>query len=322
MTRPFVPPKFFGEKGAKAMVHIIDTLHLGEKGVIAVFAMETSEGLLLLEAGPENSFPQVVAGLQGFGHDFRAVRHVLLTHIHLDHAGAAWRWASLGATIYVHPRGAPHLIDPSRLLASVQRLYGSGWKSLLGEVRPIPPERVCVVRDGDVLHFGGVTVEVIETQGHAVHHHAYRVEDFAFVGDVAGVRVEGGPVVPPCPPPDIHLEQWLSSLDRLLALNLHRLYLTHFGAYDDVPDHLNDLRERLQRWAEWVRKGLREGREENLLVPAFEGMVDEELRSLGLDEGQRVKYRRANTPSFTLYGLARYWRKHHPEKLKPFTPPN
>ncbi|BAW00954.1 metallo-beta-lactamase [Thermus thermophilus] len=207
-------------------------------------------------------------------------------------------------------------MDPSRLLASAERIYGDGLKALWGEVRGIPEERVRPLADGEVVALGGLEVQAVETLGHASHHHAYRVGDLVFTGDIAGVRIAPGPVLPPTPPPDIHLESWYASLDRLLALRPKALYLTHFGPYEDVEAHLQALRETLEAWAGWVLHRLKEGLSEEEMVRRFEAYWHEGLRGAGVDEAGMRLYALADPPFMNLQGLVRYWRKHHPEALE------
>ena len=176
---------------------VLDLRFQGAERVIASFLLDSGEGPVLVETGPESCYPRLVEALRAEGVAPEEVRHVFVTHIHLDHAGAAWRLAELGATVYVHPRGAPHLVDPSRLLASAERIYGDQLKALWGEVRGIPEERVRLLADGEVVALGGLEVQAVETPGHASHHHAYRVGDLVFTGDVAGGRIAPGLLGPP-----------------------------------------------------------------------------------------------------------------------------
>ncbi|MEZ0346971.1 MAG: MBL fold metallo-hydrolase [Thermus sp.] len=298
------------------MVRVLDLGFQGAERVIASFLLETPIGPVLIETGPESTYPRLVEGLKAHGVELEAVRHVFVTHIHLDHAGAAWRLAEAGATVYVHPKGAPHLVDPSKLLASAERIYGALLKPLWGELRGIPPERVRVLEDGEVVDLGGVKVQALETLGHASHHHAYRVDGVVFAGDIAGVRIAPGPVLPPTPPPDIHLESWYASLDRLLALRPEALYLTHFGAYQDVEEHLLALRHVLEEWAGWTLSRLKEGLSPEELTRRFEAYWREGLKRAGVDEAGMRLYELADPPYMNLQGLARYWQKHHPEALE------
>ncbi|GAB5602027.1 MBL fold metallo-hydrolase [Thermus sp. FJN-A] len=297
------------------MVKVLDLRFQGVARVIASFLLETPEGPVLIETGPESTYPRLVEALRAEGVEPEEVRHVFVTHIHLDHAGAAWRLAEKGATVYVHPKGAPHLVDPSRLLASAGRIYGEMLKPLWGELKGIPPGRVRVLADGERVDLGGVGVQAVETLGHAAHHHAYLVEGVLFTGDIAGVRIAPGPVLPPTPPPDIHLESWYHALDRILALRPEALYLTHFGAYGDVEDHLQTLRQALEDWAGWTLSRLREGVSLEAMIPRFEAYWRENLQRAGVDEAGMRLYELADPPYMNLQGLVRYWQKHHPEAL-------
>ena len=297
------------------MIHVLDTRWLGQEGVIAVFAVPHREGVALVESGPESAFPEVERALNRLGYELKDVTHLFLTHIHLDHAGAAWRFAEAGAQVFVHPRGAPHLKNPEKLIKSAERIYGERMKELWGELRPIPEDRLFAAEDGERVAVGGLTFQAHATPGHAVHHHVWTLEDQVFTGDVAGVRLLGGPALPPCPPPDIQLEDWRASIDRLRALPADTLYLTHFGGYRDKEAMLSDLEARLSDWGDWVLRRLKEGKTPEAMVPLFEEKVKKELLAAGLDEAAVARYEAANPSAYSVFGLVRYWQKHHPEAL-------
>ena len=211
------------------MIHVLDTNHLGRPGIISVTALETGEGLVLFDTGPESTFETIAAELRRLGTEPGAVRHVFLSHIHFDHAGAAWRFAELGATIYVHPRGAPHLIDPAKLVASATRLYGDQMERLWGRFAAIAPKRIRILEDEAVIRVAPFDIRAVETPGHASHHHIYHWDDIVFGGDVAGVRLGEGTPVPPLVPPELDIEAWRQSIAEIRALNPACLYLPHFG---------------------------------------------------------------------------------------------
>ena len=215
------------------MVYEIDALHLGSPDVICIALIESSpDELVIVDSGPETVFNSVVDGIRKLGFRPEHVRHLLASHIHLDHTGGAWRWAeTYGTKIYVHPKGAPHLRDPSRLVASATRIYGDKMDYLWGKIGAISDDRVIAVDEGAVLQFGSRQFRVLYTPGHAVHHNAYWMEseETLFAGDAAGVLIHQGPPIPPLPPPDIHLESWKESLGRIRALKPASLYVTHFG---------------------------------------------------------------------------------------------
>jgi glyoxylase-like metal-dependent hydrolase (beta-lactamase superfamily II) len=273
--------------GTLCAVREIDVRHLGNERVICCWQV----GDVLVDPGPESTLPTLMDEIED-----RAPKALLLTHIHLDHAGGtgALVRAFPDLRVYVHARGAPHLIDPSKLLASAGRLYGEeNMDRLWGEIVPVPEENVVVLE-------GGETVEgfrVAYTPGHASHHVAYLHEDsgWAFTGDVAGVRIDRDlPVIAPTPPPDIDVEAWDRSLDLVAGWDPAALGLTHFGAYDDVAEHLDAMREALHRQADWARD------------------LDEDVfleRRRKWVEGEPVVYEQAAPAEQMWLGLSRYWRK-------------
>lgn len=222
----------------------IDVQHLGRLESICCFR----QGDVIIDPGPQVSSQRVIDAVGD-----EAPRAILLTHIHLDHAAAAGslmqRWPE--TELWVHERGARHMIDPTKLIASATRLYGDRMDELWGEIVPVSEERVRVVSGGEEIGDFGV----IYTPGHASHHVSYihRPSGTAFVGDVAGVRRFGAPVMAPTPPPDIDLEAWERSLALLEEQDPQRLAVTHFGIHEDVDDHVAQLRENLQRVVEWAR---------------------------------------------------------------------
>ncbi|HZV74731.1 MAG TPA: MBL fold metallo-hydrolase [Conexibacter sp.] len=256
-------------------------------------------GDVLVDPGPESSVANLLAALGA-----RRPRALLLTHIHLDHAGATGalvrRWPDL--EVYVHERGAPHLIDPSKLLASAGRLYGEdNMRALWGEVLPVPSERVHVLAGGETLPLAG-GVRVAYTPGHASHHVAYLHEESgrAFVGDMAGVRIPPAHVtIAPTPPPDIDVEAWDRSLDLIAAWQPSGLALTHFGAVDEVEEQLDAARASLHELADLTR-----GAAQATVVAAVRDRVDRTG-----DRLLRAAYAAAVPPEHIYLGLERYWRK-------------
>ena len=298
-------------------IRFVDGLHLGRPKVIGTAAVGDGP-LALVDCGPESVFARTVAGLRAQGLRPEDVTHVFVTHIHFDHAGAAWRWAEeFGATVCVHPRGAPHLADPSKLLASATKIFGDRMGGLWGDMRAVRPDRLRVVQDRETVAAGGAVFTALDTPGHAQHHHAWWIEAerTLFAGDVMGVSIDGGPCLPPCPPPDINLEQWLASLKLLMALRPARVFVTHFGELDDPVQRLNELAERLLDWAEWIAEELKIGMPEEKIVPLFEQRVRGELKLAGLPDEMLDTYEQADPAAMSVAGLARYWRKFRPEAL-------
>ncbi len=297
-------------------LHVLDTLHLGRPGIIAATALETDAGIALFDTGADSTFQQIAGAMEKAGFSPNDVRHVFLSHIHLDHAGAAWRFAEKGATIHVHPRGARHLIDPSRLMDSATRIFGGEMPKLWGEMRPIPAAQVEVTDDDDAARVGQYEIRSLATPGHATHHNIYSWDDHVFGGDVAGVRLDDGPPVPPFVPPELDIEAWQESIERLRGLQATKLYLPHFGLVEnDIDAHCGALAERVQRWAHWFRDELRMGRSEEELIPIFARYEAEDIIASGAAPDRVADYERADPSFMAVTAALRYWRKYHPEAL-------
>ncbi len=300
------------------MVHVLDTRQLDRVGIIAVTALETDEGIVLFDTGPESTFRNVAAELTQIGARLEDVRHVFLSHIHFDHAGAAWRFAELGATIYVHPDGARHLLDPAKIVNSAARIFGDKMQRLWGRVAPVSERNVIVLEDLDVIRVPPFEFRALATRGHASHHHVYHWDDTVFGGDIAGVRLGGGPPIPPFVPPELHIESWRESLERIRALNSAKLYLPHFGLVEgSVSAHLDAVDERVCRWSTWFRNRIREGENEAQLMPAFAEYEACDLRAGGATEEGVADYEAADPSYMAVTAAMRYWRKYHPEEVTP-----
>ena len=240
----------------------IDLNFLGRPSTIAAGIAKSPGGVALIDPGPTSCLDALELGLQAHGISWDDVRHILLTHIHLDHAGATGTIlrAHPHITVMVHERGAAHMVDPARLLDSATRLYGDQMDRLWGEFAPVPRECLVTLAGDEQIEAGGRVFEVAYTPGHASHHVSYfdPSSGVAFVGDTAGVCVGEGYVLPPTPPPDIDLEQWKTSVDRMLAWSPSTLFLTHFGPVIRVRPHLAELLDHLQLTADVVRASLNE----------------------------------------------------------------
>lgn len=291
------------------MVQIIDLQFKGLPQAIGSFLLESSEGPLLIESGPHSTYPTLVAKLAIHGYRPADLKAVLLTHIHLDHAGAAWALARAGAPVYVHPAGARHLLQPERLIESARRIYLDQMDALWGEMHPIPEEKLLVVQHGEVLQFGDISIQAWHTPGHAIHHIAWEWNGFAFTGDVAGVKIGHGLLAPPCPPPDIQVEDWQASIELLRQRKLTGMYLTHFGLVETVETHLNLLEKNLIEWADWMRPHYYAQTPYDELVTLFSGFVHQQLRACGVDDLGVQQYEAANPSWMSVTGLLRYWKK-------------
>lgn len=292
--------------------HLIDLRFQGRPQYIATALLECAGGPVLVDPGPASTLARLREALAAAGHAVDELRAVLLTHIHLDHAGATGVLVRENPRlrVYVHERGARHLVDPSRLLDSARRLYGDRMAALWGEVAAVPAANVTPLAGGERIEPAGRAFDVAYTPGHAAHHVSYLDADagVAYVGDTAGIRVSGLPfALPPAPPPDIDLEAWTRSLARIRGWNPERLFVTHFGPLDDVARHLDEFETRLLAWAEAVRASLAGPGADAEKARRFVERAREELRR-HLPEDAARAYEAGGGIEASWYGLARYWR--------------
>ncbi|HEU4884225.1 MAG TPA: MBL fold metallo-hydrolase [Longimicrobium sp.] len=278
----------------------------GGEGFIASYLVEDGGELALIEAGPASTRDALLAGIRAAGHDPADLSHILLTHIHLDHAAGAGQLARIaqGATVHVHPQGAPHLVDPSRLLASATRIYGDQMDALWGTMLPVPVERIRTPTDGDAVRVGGRSLVALDTPGHAIHHFAFHDPDagLVFTGDVGGIRLQGARHVrPPTPPPEVDTPAWLASIDRLRALQPRMLLPTHFGGIDDVAWHLDDLAARLNDWTRLAAQHT----DPAVLADTLRRRADAELLAATGDAGLVRRYAQSIPYDMMATGLAR-----------------
>lgn len=273
------------------MSRAIDLMHLGRERVICAFEV----GGLVVDPGPTSCLDTLLEGLED------EPRALLLTHVHLDHAGAAGTLARKfpSLQVYVHERGAPHVADPSRLWESAKRLYGDDMERLWGEMEPVDPERIHILEGGETIED---TMYVTYTPGHASHHVSYfdTTSGEAYVGDVAGVRLPPHEyTVPPTPPPDIDIDEWLVSVDRIEGLRPQALCLTHFGRFTDVSGQLARVRESL---------AMRSRRAREMTAEEFAEWSEAETRSaVDFDTAEALLC--AAPPDQLGMGLRRYWDK-------------
>ncbi len=299
---------------------LVDVHFRGHSRLIACAVLKTEKGLALIDPGPSSTLHTLENALKPFG-GFPAVRDVILTHIHLDHAGCVGRIAAIQpeAKFYVHPIGVRHLVDPERLIHSARRIYKDRMDSLWGEILPVPKCQVLAVEDGEVLDLGGRQLRSRYTPGHASHHIAW-LEDqtgIAFAGDSAGMRIEGADhVIPVAPPPDINLVQWETSLQRLEEEKPQRLFLTHFGMIHDAKEHISEMRRRLREWGRSVQRSLEdESKTDAQRAKDFHRQEMDHMCS-SVDLSFQEPYNYMGQPDESWYGLARYWRKKMEGQLK------
>jgi len=246
--------------------------------------MESGDTSVVIDPGPESTLETLRAGLKARGQDFQTLDSLLLTHIHLDHAGATGALVreNPNLKIYVHEFGSSHMIDPSRLLASAGRLYGGDLLTLYGQCTPVPEKNLEPLQGGERIRVGDAELEVLYTPGHASHHVSYRDRESrtAFVGDTAGIRVQGDAfLLPATPPPDIDVGIWNQSLDAIASWEPERIFLTHFGFIENPTEHIRLYKQRLAEWSELTRKLLRSGMETTEAEKAFVDAIAAEIKS-------------------------------------------
>jgi glyoxylase-like metal-dependent hydrolase (beta-lactamase superfamily II) len=290
----------------------IDLGFLGRPHAIATVVVSGSGRIALIDPGPTSCLSHLEQGLQSSGIRLSDLSEIVLTHIHLDHAGATGTILRRHPDIevIVHRRGAPHLIAPEKLVESARRLWGDDMDRLWGEVAPVPERQLRIVDGEEQINAGGRTFEVAYTPGHASHHVSYfdAASGIAFVGDTAGVCIDRGYVLPPTPPPDIDLELWRASVERVERWQPASLFMTHFGPAQDVRPHFAELLDHLDVVASLVRASLdRPGTDDERSV-AFAEELRRELRRK-MPEAQVAAYETAAQFHLLWRGLARYWRK-------------
>jgi glyoxylase-like metal-dependent hydrolase (beta-lactamase superfamily II) len=294
-------------------ITILDTNWMGRPHSVAAALLESGGHRAILDPGPESTYPTLRELLHSRGLSVAQLDAILLTHIHLDHAGASGSLVRENPrlTVYVHTRGAPHMIDPTKLLASAARLWPETLHQLFGETLPVPTENLRILEGGETLTLGTRKLEVAYTPGHASHHVSYfdAAEGVAFIGDTTGIRINNGPyILPATPPPDIGLEIWENSFAAILARRPSRLFLTHFGYAEKPAEHIDEFRTRLHRWAALAAEVLQSAPDESEAKRAFVARAQAEMQArLGVDEADHHAFTAGLDLSFL--GLARYLRK-------------
>jgi glyoxylase-like metal-dependent hydrolase (beta-lactamase superfamily II) len=292
----------------------VDLNFLGRPQIIATAILHGPPGVALVDPGPATTLANLTGALEKKGIRFGDVRQILVTHIHLDHSGGVGSIVEQHPHIdvIVHGRGAPHLADPTKLLASAGRLYAQDMDRLWGDVKPVPAKNLHAVEGGEALPVVGREIKIEYTPGHASHHVSYldTASRVAFVGDTAGIRRGSGAfVMPPTPPPDIDLEAWRASEQKILAWDPDTLFLTHFGPHHGTRQHFQAMFENLDSWSRIVRRLL-----------ADIALTDDEQQKRFMDEAlleltrkvgetEAADYTRAGGLNYSWQGLARYWRK-------------
>jgi len=292
------------------IIRTIDLHFQGLPQVIAAFLLESDGEYALVETGPATTRNSLLKGLREWGVAPQQISKVLLTHIHLDHAGDAGWWASQGAQVFVHERGARHLIDPSKLIAGAQMVYGDLMEELWGEILPAPEEQVTILKDGETVQVGAETLTAWDTPGHARHHLAFIWGKEAFVGDVAGVRLPGYQYIcATTAPSQFEPEPYIESIRRLRNEGLEAMYLTHFGKCVEVDEHLERYEQVIGEVSQLVRQLLEAKTPMHEIRASFSGLCRKRFEETGDPPEAWPAYESANPLNMCCDGVVQYWER-------------
>jgi len=306
---------------AKTRIVTIDLNFQNKTQAIASYLIRQQDAVVLVESGPGSTLSALEAGLAKEGLSARDVTHVLLTHIHLDHAGAAGWLSWQGAEIYVHPNGAPHLLNPEKLIASATRIYGDQMQTLWGEFLSVEQDQLRIPQDAEEISIANLKFTAINTPGHAEHHYSYLFEDLCFSGDVGGVRIPGFPYLrAPMPPPELHFGRWRESIARLRSLKFPRIAPTHFGIFEDADWQLKQLGSILDVTEKWLEGIMPDNPPVEVLREKLSSWMEAQSREMGLSEEVIQAYTLANPLGMSADGMMRYWKKFRTDNSTNVTP--
>lgn len=294
-------------------LHTLDLNFQSTPRAIASYLLPHPEGGVLIESGPGSTVETLTKRLAAHDLTPADISDVLLTHIHLDHAGAAGWLAKQGATIHVHHIGAPHMLNPEKLIASATRIYGDQMDELWGDFLPVPADKLNILHDNDVIEIHDLAFRALDTPGHAYHHMSYIIDQVCFSGDVGGVRIpfpDAHYLQVPMPPPGLHLEKWRESIHRLQQEDLQVIAPTHFGIHTNLEQHFQELLETIDRVENWMERVMQQDPALEELREAFKTWTWDQARDAGLEDDVIASYQQANPPGMSADGLLRYWRKH------------
>jgi len=296
------------------LVHTFDLNFLGIPNAIASYLIPHAHGAVLVECGPGSTLKALTSSLGVQGLTPRDITDVLISHIHLDHAGAAGWFARQGARIHVHHVGAPHMINPDKLLRSASRIYGDIMDQLWGEFLPVPEEQISILHDNDEIEIEGLVFRALDTPGHAYHHMAYLFDDICFTGDVGGVRMRRCAPGPahlriPTPPPEFHIEKWHESINRLAAEKFSFIAPTHFGIFNDPGEHLAAVKTGLDEIEAWMENIMPGNPTTDALEQGIATWEKERALADGVDIAALESYEKASPAWMSAEGIRRYWSK-------------
>jgi glyoxylase-like metal-dependent hydrolase (beta-lactamase superfamily II) len=295
------------------VIHTIDLNFLNCPRAIASYLIPYQDGLVLIESGPGSTQERLTQSIADLGYALEDITHVLLTHIHLDHAGAAGWLATKGARIFVHERGYPHLLDPTKLIASASRIYQDKMDILWGQILPVPESQMVSLSDGTEIQIGSLVFRSFDTPGHANHHLAYLLDKICFSGDVGGVRITTSGrrhLRIPMPPPEFHLLKWRTSIDRLKTESISKIATTHFGIYDDVDWHLDAVLSELDAAEKWMKEVMPMDLDIEDLRYEFINWIKQKSLLSGVQETTLDAFEKANPSGMSADGMKRFWDKY------------
>jgi glyoxylase-like metal-dependent hydrolase (beta-lactamase superfamily II) len=298
-------------------VYTLDLQFRGVTGAIASYLVPHETGAVLVECGPGSTIPVLQARLVDHGYKPADITDILLTHIHLDHAGAAGWFAERGVRIHVHPVGAPHMVNPEKLLSSAARIYGEQMDLLWGEFLPVPESQLVVHEDQEQIEIEQLTFQALDTPGHASHHFVYTLDGICFSGDIGGVRMAGVRHLRlPMPPPEFHPGKWRQSLTRLRQEKITEILPTHFGKFSDIGWQLDAIERALDQVENWMEKIMPQNLPFEQLTQEF--LKWESSRSLEdrIDPDDQQVYQTANPVEISLLGIQRYWKKYRQDAAR------
>jgi glyoxylase-like metal-dependent hydrolase (beta-lactamase superfamily II) len=293
------------------LIHILDLNFLNRKEAIAAYLIPYKGGAVMVETGPGSTVKELSRKLQQHGLKPQDVTHVFLTHIHLDHAGAAGWLAKQGSHVYVHPAGEKHMKNPEKLLSSAKRIYGDKMDYLWGDFVPVPVDKLSSVADREQVIAGDLIFTAIHTPGHAEHHISWLMEDTCFTGDVGGVRMPGTFYIRlPLVPPELHFEKWRQSFAILSEIGFHNIAPTHFGIFKDAKAHLILARQILDDNELWMEKACKDEMPLELLREQYAAFLYHQGIKLGVGEETLRTSEVANPTWMGADGLQLYWNKY------------
>lgn len=293
-------------------VHTLDLNFLGIPNAIAAYLIPHNHGAVLIECGPGSTQIALQTALEVNGYSPADITDVLLSHIHLDHAGAAGWLARQGARIHVHEVGAPHMLNPEKLINSASRIYGDMMDTLWGDFLPVPETQISILHDNDEIEIEGLLFKALDTPGHAYHHMAYLFDNYCFTGDVGGVRMYNPGVRHlriPTPPPEFHIELWRTSLQRLSDLPIDFIAPTHFGIFDDPQDHIAKAARSLDDIEAWMEAQIPQEFPMDVLESKVAAWERERALADGVPPELLESYEKASPAWMSAAGLQRYWNK-------------